>query len=368
MTDTKDYYATLGVSRDADADEIKKAFRRRAREVHPDTSEDSSSDEEFKELNEAYEVLCDPERRAYYDRFGTADPRRIGGGYGDGDDFGVGFGDLFTTIFDGMGGGAARMLRREGRDMAAQVVVTLLEAADGGSHEIRYTRDAPCDTCGASGAAEGGSVVTCPECNGSGQQRSERRTFIGTFQSVQPCSRCGTLGSVAEPPCPSCGGSGRAARAETVTVDLPAGVVDGARMVVAAMGEAGLRGAAAGDLVVGVHVRPHEFLHRQIDDLHCRADVPMVRAALGGEIEVEGLRGPVTARVPAGAQNGDTVAVKGEGMPRQRGGAGDLVVHVNVTVPKKLKKRERELLEELAGPGGAGESTTLHRIRDWLGA
>jgi molecular chaperone DnaJ len=365
---TRDYYEVLGVARDASADEIKKAFRGRAREVHPDTSEHENAEELFKELNEAYEVLSDPEKRANYDRFGTATPQN-GFPEGYGDPFGGGgVGDLFSVIFDGVMGGNARQARPEGRDMAAQAVITLEEAAGGVSKQISYGRVAPCEQCSGSGAAEGGSASTCPDCNGAGQVVGSRRTFLGTFQSVAPCDRCGATGTVIEPPCPACGGQGRVQARESVTVQIPAGVRDGQTLRVPNRGEAGLRGAASGDLVVTVRVKPHEYLHREGDDLHARASIPMTVAALGGEIEIPGLTGPVSVKVSSGAQNNDTLVAKGAGMPRMRGGHGDLVVHVNVVVPTKLSKAQRKLLDELSDSlGERRQHSTLERVRDWLG-
>lgn len=373
MPATRDYYEVLGVSRDASADEIKKAFRGRAREVHPDTSDHENAEELFKELNEAYEVLSDPEKRSNYDRFGTATPGNGfgGGGYGYGDPFGggVGVGDLFSVFFDGvMGGGGQRQVRPEGRDMSAQVTITLEEAATGTSKEVAYNRVVPCDECGGSGAAEGGSAQTCPDCQGSGQVTSSRRTFLGTFQSVSPCMRCQATGTIVEPACPTCAGHGRIHGREKVTIDIPAGIQDGQAVSIPEKGEAGLRGAEAGDLVVTVRIRAHEFLHRQGDDLHARAEVPMTLAALGGELEVPGLSEPVTVKVPAGSQTGDTVVARGAGMPRMRGGNGDFVVHVNVVVPKKLNKEQRKLLEQLSESFGEKRTATrLERVRDWLG-
>lgn len=372
MSATRDYYEVLGVPREATADDIKKAFRGKAREVHPDTSDHENAEELFKELNEAYEVLSDPEKRSNYDRFGSADPYGGGAGGGYGDPFGgggVGMGDLFSVIFDGVMNGQGRgSVRHEGRDMAAQVVISLEEAASGAAKRVNYTRTAPCSTCGGNGAAEGGTSQTCPDCSGTGQVVSHRKTFIGTFQSVQPCQRCGATGSVVEPPCPTCGGQGRHAAQESVSIDVPAGVQDGQRLFVEGMGEAGFRGAPSGDLLVTVRIKPHEYLHREGDDLHARANVPMTVAALGGEIEVPGLFGPVPVKIAAAASNGDTVMAKGAGMPRQRGGHGDLVVHINIVVPKKLTKEQRKLLEQLADAMGDSRShKPLDRVRDWLG-
>jgi molecular chaperone DnaJ len=248
------------------------------------------------------------------------------------------------------------------------VVITLEEAASGVERDVSYTRVAPCEPCEGSGAAEGGSARTCPVCQGTGQVVSARRTFLGTFQSAAACERCGATGTVVEPPCTSCGGHGRVQAKETVTFDVPAGVHDGQQLRVPSKGEAGLRGATSGDLIVTVRIRPHEFLHREGDDLHARASVPMTVAALGGEIEVPGLTGPVMAKVPAGSQNDATVIARGSGMPRQRGGAGDLIVHVNVVVPKRLTKAQRALLEQLAESMGERRShSPLERVRDWLG-
>ena len=369
MPSTRDYYEVLGVERGASADEIKKAYRSRARDVHPDTSDHEDAEERFKELNKAYEVLSDTGKRSNYDQFGTAEPQQgFGGGYGYGDPFGGGVGDLFSVIFEGMGGGGRQQVRTEGRDMSAQVVISLDEAFSGVTEQVTYNRLAPCATCSASGAAEGGTVKTCPVCQGTGQVSSARRTFLGTFQSVAACETCGATGTVVDPPCPSCGGQGRVQVRETVEVEVPAGIRDGQSIGVTSKGEAGLRGDRTGDLIVTVRIRPHEFLHREGDDLHARAGVPMTVAALGGEVRVPVFGRSVTVKVPAAAQNGDILTARGEGMPRHRAGNGDLVVHVNITVPRKLTKEQRKLLEQLAGTmGEVTEHSKLDRVRDWLG-
>jgi molecular chaperone DnaJ len=371
MPATRDYYEVLGVPRDATEADIKKAFRSRARDVHPDTSDHDNAEDLFKELNEAYEVLSDSAKRANYDRFGTASPQSgFPGGYGYGDPFGPGgMGDLFSVIFDGvMGGNARAQARTEGRDMAAQVVVTLEEAARGAAKEVAYQRVAPCPACSGTGAAEGGTAKTCPDCGGAGQVVSSRRTFLGTFQSAAPCSRCAATGTVVDPPCPACGGHGRSQTRENVAADIPAGVRDGQVITIPGKGEAGLRGSSAGDLQVTVRIRPHEFLHRDGDDLHARASVPMTTATLGGEIEVPGLFGPVPVKVGAGTQSDDVLTAKGAGMPRARGGNGDLIVHANVVVPTKLSKSQRAIVEQLAeSMGDSHTHSPLHRVRDWLG-
>lgn len=365
---TKDYYSILGVDREATAEEIKRAFRRRARETHPDVAGHDGAEDSFKDLNEAYDVLSDPGKKASYDRFGTADPRAAG--YADfGDVFGAGMEDILGTFFGGGFGRAARP-RPEGRDMSAQIVVTLEEASVGVEKDVRITRDGPCDTCDATGAADGGSVVTCPECGGSGVRRVQRRSFLGVLETAAPCGSCRQSGTIVDRPCQACSGSGRTRRDESVRVTIPAGIRDGMSLRVAGMGEAGLRGAAPGDLIVGVRVAAHEYLHREGDDLHCRISVDIAKAALGWQVGVAGIWGEETVQIPAGSQFGDIVRLKGRGMPHVGGtGNGDMVVHLAVQVPRKLSKRQKELLEELAGEiGDARPLTVLERIKDWLNA
>ena len=362
-----DYYDVLGVARGATAEEIKKAFRRKARETHPDVSDGENAEEQFKELNEAYEVLSDPERRATYDRFGTADPRA--GGFGNGADFGDFFGidDIFSAFF----GGAQQTtrVRLDGRDMRAQVAVTLEEAASGVEREVSVTRVGPCGACDATGAAPGGSVTICPVCHGGGQQRTARRTILGTMESLSPCQRCGATGSIIDPPCPSCHGDGRLRVTENVTVPIPRGIADGETLRVPGNGEAGVRGARAGDLLVTVRVSAHEYLHREGDDLHAMASINIAQASLGDAIRVRALFGEEEVSFAAGVQSGETARLRGKGMPRMRGGEGDLIVHLRVDVPKKLSKKQRELLRELGESFGTGSGapTPLERIKDWLG-
>lgn len=369
-----DYYEVLGVARDASADEIKKAFRKKARETHPDVSDGEHAEEQFKAINEAYEVLSDTEKRANYDRFGTADPRGggFGGGYADmGDVFGIN--DIFETFFGGVTGGfggGGQHVRLEGRDMRMQAVITLAEAATGVEKDISVTRTGTCPTCTGSGAAPGGTSKTCPECNGTGQKRHARRTILGMMESLAPCDRCGATGTIVEPPCPECSGTGQARITETVRVSIPAGIADGQTLRVPGHGEAGIRGARTGDLLVVVRVQAHEFLHREGDDLHAMAAINIAQAALGGTLKVPGLFGDEEVAFGAGVQNGEAVHLKGRGMPRARGGAGDFVVHLRVDVPKKLSKKQRELLRELGDSFGTGKgaATKLERLKDWLGA
>lgn len=369
---TKDYYGILGVGRDASPDEIKRAFRRQARETHPDVAGHDGAEDSFKDLNEAYEVLSDPDKRAAYDRYGTTDPRAVGPDLGD--VFGAGMDEIFSTLFGGgfgaYGGAGVRRARTEGRDMTVRTAISLEDAATGVEAEVRITRDGACETCGATGAAEGGQVVTCSDCGGTGVRRVQRRSFLGTLETAAACERCSQTGAVVDRPCPACAGTGRTRREESVRVTIPAGIRDGMSLRVAGMGEAGLRGALGGDLLVGIRVERHEYLHREGDDLHCRAAVGIAQAALGADIVVPGIWGDETVHVPAGSQHDDVVRVKGRGMPSVGGRAdGDLLVHLAVRVPTKVNKRQRELLTELGEElGDQKRATVLERIRDWLSA
>ncbi len=367
-----DYYQVLGVSKDASAEEIKKAFRKKAHETHPDVSDGEHAEDEFKSINEAYEVLSDDSKRAMYDQYGTADPSQVGygNGYGDvGDVFG-GFEDIFSVFMGGMGGGGRQRVNLEGRDMRAQVIITLKEAATGVEKDMSVTRTGPCGTCNASGAAPGGTAKTCPQCGGTGQRRTQRRTILGVMESLAPCEACGATGSIVDPPCPTCAGEGRTRVTETVRVSVPAGIADGQGLRVTERGEAGVRGARAGDLLVTVRVKEHETLHREGDDLHAMAAINIAQASLGDTIKVAGLFGEEDIEIRAGVQNSENVRVKGKGMPRARGGTGDLIVHLRVDVPKKLNKKQRELLREFGESLGTGKGapTKLERLKDWLGA
>jgi molecular chaperone DnaJ len=382
---TQDYYEVLGVERSASADEIKKAFRRKAREVHPDVNKAADAEERFKEINEAYDVLSDPAKKQQYDTFGSVGGRAPGGAgpgggyqyvdlgdlFGGGAQGGFDMGDLFSAFFGGVGGGGTRGARLEGRDMAMSVTITLEEAATGVEKEIVLNRLATCDVCNGTGAAEGSSVVTCPDCQGSGQKVSVRRTFLGNMQTVGPCDRCGATGQIIEQPCEECQGSGRVPDRQHVDVEIPAGINDGQQIRLRGLGEAGIRGAASGDLIVTVRVKPHELLHREGNDLHCKATVTITQATLGADMTICGLIEDNEVHVPAGTQHGDTVRLKGRGMPRVGGGGsrGDLIVHLGVQVPKKLSKRQKELLKELAhefGDDTGAEKSRLEKLKDWL--
>lgn len=375
----KDLYEILGVSKDASESEIKKAFRRRARELHPDVNKAADAEDQFKELNEAYDVLSDPNKRAQYDRFGTI-PGAAGGGYGGGsgyvdfdDLFGGGFGgmgDIFSSFFGGQGGQGGRPARKEGRDMGVGLRITLEEVARGVEKEIVYDRLAPCPDCKGTGLGENGKVVTCPECGGKGRVVSVQRTFLGDMQTATTCKKCNGTGSSIENPCPECEGQGRVPDRQRVTVKVPAGIRDGQQLRVGGFGEAGIQGAQAGDLIVTCRVQPHEFFERDGDDLHGRANISFIQAILGAEIEIDGIMPDekVQVRIPAGCQNEQVVRVKGFGMPRLKSDIrGGMYVHVNVVIPEKITKKQRELLEKLADEMGeevAAPRSPLQKLRD----
>lgn len=369
----RDLYEVLGVEKTATDDEIKKAFRRKARKLHPDVNKAEDAEEQFKELNEAYDVLSDANKRAQYDRFDTI-PGAAGSGspYVDFSDIfggGFGMGDLFSSFFGGAAGGAAQM-RREGRDMGVGLRLTLEEVAAGAKKEIVYDRLSPCPDCGGSGLGPDGRQVTCPDCHGQGRVVTVQRTFLGDMQTASTCPRCNGTGTTIENPCPECEGQGRVPDRQRITVEIPAGIRDGQQLRLSGFGEAGMQGASTGDLIVTCRIMPHDFFERDGDNLHTRVNVSIVQACLGAEIEVEGIMEgeTVTVRIPEGCQNDQVVRTRGYGMPRFKSEArGDLFTHVTVVVPKKLTKRERELLEELADEMGeevSPERSAFQKIKD----
>lgn len=349
-----DYYATLGVGSDADEGAIKRAFREQARRLHPDVNRhDPEAEEKFKRLNEAYEVLSDPKKRAMYDRFGTARPQDMGG-FGGGD-FGFGtMSDVFGMFFGDMGG--RRVPDLSGRDLVVEVVLDLEQAASGMSKEVSVDRSVACDACEATGARDGGHADTCDGCAGRGVVRSTQRMFLGTVTRDAVCPRCAGLGKTIADPCPECGGDGRKAASDRLTIEIPPGVDDGTTLRVSGEGDAGIRGARRGDLYVHVRIRPHEVFERHGNDLYAILPLAYPRAVLGGKLAVEGLTGEVRISVPAGTQPGDQFVVKGEGMPKLDGrGRGDLIVQATVDIPRKPGREEQKLIRQLADlEGGDG--------------
>lgn len=354
MADSQDYYEILGVDRDADARTIKRAFLKKARELHPDVSDDPQAEEKFKKVNEAYSVLSDEQKRANYDRFGSAEGP-MGGGYVDFSDIfgGGGLDDIFSTFFGGGMGGSGRggQHRRDGRDMAVALNVTLEEVAQGCTKTISYERLAPCEDCHSTGMADGASEKTCPTCNGSGYVTTYQRSIFGQVQSTSPCPDCNGEGTICDNPCDMCKGQGRTPTAEKLDVDIPAGINSGRKMRIENYGEAGFRGAKSGDLIVTINIIEHDRFKRMNDDLLVSTHISMVQAALGCTVELDGILPDekVSVEIPAGTQYGDRVRVSGFGMPHLGSERrGSMIVTVLIDIPVKLSSAQRELLEQYA--------------------
>ena len=353
MATVKDLYETLGVSKGASQDEIKKAYRKLARQYHPDRNPgDKEAEERFKEVQAAYDVLSDPEKRKQYDRFGSANGR---GGPGPGWTFteGVDFGDLgdlLGGLFGGMRGTGARAEPRaqRGNDVEVPVSLSFEDALEGIETKIPVTLEVACHTCNGSGAKPGTAPKICPQCGGRGVVAESQ----GFFSLSQPCPRCRGNGTVIEDPCSTCRGTGRERRTKRYTVRIPAGVKDGTRIKLKGKGEAGWNGGPAGDLFVITRVEPSKTFTRRGDDLMVNVTVPFADAALGTTASVPTPDGPVSVKIPAGSEDGKLLRVRGRGAPRLKGsGRGDVIARVRIAVPKKLSKRERELLEELRKVG-----------------
>jgi molecular chaperone DnaJ len=359
-TRPRDPYEVLGVPRDADDAQIKKAFRRLARELHPDVNaHDPGAEEKFKEAAEAYEILSDAERRATFDRYGHEGLRS--GGMGPNFE---GFGsisDLFDAFFGGGLGGfgaASRTGPVQGGDVAITTEVNLAQAAGGATVELSFEAVDACERCHGNGAEPGTPITTCERCGGMGLLQAVSRSPFGQVVRQVPCDVCGGDGRVAQQPCTRCDGRGREVRRRTLAVDVPAGIADGQRIRLSGRGHAGERGGPAGDLYVRVQVRPDERFVRDGDDLVTVLDVPVALAALGAELDVPTLDGPRPLEIPGGTQPGQTFRLKGQGMPvlRRPGRRGDLRVVADVVVPRKLSREQRELLQRLAETTAEGDA------------
>jgi molecular chaperone DnaJ len=365
------YYDVLEVERTAGDGELKSAFRKLAMKWHPDRNPgDKSSEVRFKEINEAYEVLKDPDKRAAYDRFGHAafEHGAHGGAGGFGADFGSAFSDLFEGIF-GMSGGRARSGRERGADLRYNMEIRLEEAYRGKTAQVRIPTSVTCEACSGSGAKTGTRPKACPGCGGQGRIRHAQ----GFFTLERTCPACQGRGQVIDNPCASCSGSGRVTKERTLSVNIPPGVEDGTRIRLASEGEAGIRGGPAGDLYIFLAIAGHPFFQREGADLHCRVPISMVSAALGGEFEVPTIDGGNTrVKVPDGTQSGRRFRIHGKGMPVLRSRqAGDMYVQVVVETPQKLTKRQRELLNEferLSSKETQPESSGFFgRVKEFLG-
>jgi molecular chaperone DnaJ len=343
----RDPYEVLGVARDADDAAVKKAFRRLARELHPDVNSAETAEEDFKEAAEAYEVLSDAERRATFDRYGWEGLRT--GGYAPPDFSGFGsLGDIFDAFFGGAGGGA-RGGAMQGGDVASSVEIDLETSARGATVDVSFDAISRCEHCHGNGAEPGTPIETCARCGGAGRLQAVTRTPFGQVMRTLECDVCGGDGRIAQTPCRTCRGRGRQVLRRTLSVDIPAGIADGQRIRLGGHGHEGERGGPAGDLYVQVRVREHERFVRDGDDLVTVLDLPAPLAALGTTVRVPLLEGEEEVEVPAGTQPGATILLRGQGMPPlRRGRTGDLRVVVNVVIPRRLSKRQRELLSELA--------------------
>lgn len=356
----RDYYEILGVERGANKDEVKKAFRGLARKYHPDVSKEPDAETKFKEINEAYEVLSDDEKRARYDRFGHAG---VGGAAGGAGAAGYsGFEEIFEEFFSSFGGvrqsGSRRRGPRAGADRRVDVTISFEEAVFGAEHEIAFDRLEPCETCDSTGAEAGTTSSTCPQCNGTGEVRQVQQTFLGSMVRVAPCPRCGGSGSVIENRCKSCDGSGRLRKHTVLSVKIPPGVREGLQIQVRGEGDAGERGAPHGNLFVVVHVKDHEFFQRNENDILLDLNINIVQATLGDKVVIPTVDGNVELSIPAGTQSGKIFRLRGKGFPRLRSdgsnsGRGDQLVHVNVVVPTELTAQQRELFGQLAETFGS---------------
>ena len=366
----RDYYEVLGVSRDASPEEIKKSFRKLARQYHPDVNKkDKNAAEKFKEVNEAYEILSNVEKREAYDRFGhAATDGQFSGGFGgfSGGDFG-GFGDIFDMFFNSAGG--RRTGPEQGADLRVDMEMTFEEAAFGLEKDIKIPRNEECSTCGGSGAAPGTTKKNCDVCRGTGQVQYAQNTPFGRMVQSRTCDRCRGAGVIIEKPCPTCRGSGTVRRSRTLKVKIPAGVDNGSRLRLSGEGGKGLRGGPPGDLFVYIHVKPHEIFKRENNNVIIETDINIVQAALGDEIIVPTLDGDAKLKVPEGIQSGTILRLKNKGIPDVRGYArGDQYVRVKVVTPTKLTGKQKDLLQEFGRiedqkPHG-GEKGFFGKVRD----
>ncbi len=351
-----DLYQALGVDRDASFDEIKKAYRKLARELHPDVNPDPKVQDKFKEITAAYEVLSDPDKRQKYDLGG--DPFSQFGGSAN-----FGFGDIMDAFFGGGGQRGPRPRARAGQDALIGIELDLHEACFGCDRELTVDTAVRCTKCSGTGSADAGKPQTCGICKGRGEIQQVTRSFIGNVMTSRPCNNCGGYGSVITSPCSECAGDGRIRSRRTLNVKVPAGVETGNRIQMSGQGEVGPGGGPAGDLYVEIVELPHEFLVRDGNDLHISVSIPMTSAALGTHVTIESLDGPQDVSIKAGFQSGEMITLKGLGMSKLRGsGRGDLIVHVEVQIPTKLGKDEEDLLKKLAqARGDKPEQVEIHR-------
>lgn len=360
MADKRDYYEVLGLKKGASEGEIKKAFRKMAMKYHPDKNPgDKEAEEKFKEINEAYAVLSDPDKKDKYDRFGHAgvDPNAGFGGTGGGFGGFGGFEDIFDMFggafgggFGGFGGGSRgrRNGPKKGSDLQKSITIDFEEAAFGVKKQIRINKYVKCKTCGGSGAAPGTSKKSCPKCGGTGEVKTTQRTPLGTFQSVSPCPDCNGTGEINETPCSDCGGTGKVRDNVTISINIPAGVDNDSVIPIRGQGEPGINGGPDGDLYIVINVRPHKLFERRGQDLWLEIPISFNQAALGDDIVVPTLEGKVSYKVPAGTQPGTVFRLKGKGIKGVRSGRkGDLYVKVTLEIPTKLNSKQKKAIEAM---------------------
>jgi molecular chaperone DnaJ len=369
----RDYYETLGVSKSASLDEIKGSFRRLARKYHPDVSQEPDAEERFKEINEAYGVLSDADKRAAYDRFGHAGVQGMGGM----PDFTVDFSDIFEGIFGGLGGFGRTSRRaqnapRRGADLQQKVELSFEEAIFGIDKEIEIVRDEICETCNGKGAEPGTTPERCKTCNGSGEVRQVRQTILGSMVQVSTCPTCSGQGEIITSPCHTCNGRGLERKTRKKVVSIPAGVDNGNQIRLAGEGQPGINGGPNGNLYLVIQVRPHKYFKRHNNDILLDLDINIAQATLGADVEVPTVDGSAILKIPAGIQPGKVLRMRSKGIPHLRSnGRGDQLVVINVAIPKSLTAEQREIFEKLAESLGTEvhtqERSFFERLRDTLG-
>lgn len=357
----RDPYEVLGVSRGASADEIKSAFRKLARKFHPDVNPNNpDAEEKFKEVNSAYEVLSDPEKRARFDQFGTADGPGAGDFFGGGGGAG-GFGDLFDMFFGGVAGGQRGRAARDGEDIATSVTLRLEDVLNPVEREVSFRRASACDSCRGSGVEGGGQRETCTTCKGAGQVTRVQQTFIGSVRTATTCPTCQGEGTLVKNPCKVCRGSGNVPKDASLTIKIPAGVEDGMTIRIPGKGGAPGPGGVSGDLFVKVRIEDDERFERDGSDLGTALNITMVQATLGHEVPIDGLNESLNLRIPAGTQPGKVFTFRGAGVPPLHGGPrGDLHVLVNVVIPQGVSEAQSKLLREFAELGGEEGAKGAH--------
>ncbi|MCH3951342.1 MAG: molecular chaperone DnaJ [Acidaminococcus sp.] len=386
MAEKRDYYEVLGVDKNATPDELKKAYHKLARKYHPDLNKDNpEAAEKFKEANEAYQVLSDPQKRAAYDQYGQAAFQNGGPGAGgnpfggfqggfSGNPFGgEGMDDIFNMFFGGAGGRTSRPDNgpKQGSDLRMDMEITFEEAAFGTEKKVKLNREEECDECHGTGAAPGSHPETCPDCHGTGQIRVTQNSLFGQVVNVRTCSRCHGTGKIVTNPCHKCHGTGRVKKKRELTVKIPAGVDNGSRLRVGGEGEAGIRGGRPGDLYVYLYVKPHKFFEREGTTVLCEVPISIVQATLGDEIKVPTLYGQTTIKIREGTQPNTVMRIKGKGIPNLRTGVkGDQMVKIKVVVPTRLSASQKDALRKFAEASGSNinpeEKSFINKVKDFF--